>query len=110
MQFLLHLLLYVPPSPPNVINFVVWSSGIFPLLFNALYAASTPDEFAAAHSNAVCINESVQDVYGYINVETVNVRKETNTSCEILDQLSKNTEVEILEELQGWKKIEEKIY
>ena len=42
---------------------------------------------------------------GYVNVDTVNIRKETNTSCAILGQVSKNTEVEILEELQGWYKI-----
>jgi len=42
---------------------------------------------------------------GYVNVDTVNIRKETNTSCAILGQLSKNKEVQILEELKGWYKI-----
>ena len=61
---------YVPPSPPNAMNFVCLSSGNFPCFFIDLYAASAPDNVAPAHSNAVCINESVQAVYGYINVDT----------------------------------------
>lgn len=49
--------------------------------------------------------EPEENKIGYVNVDTVNVRKETNTSCTIIGQLSKNTEVEIIEELQGWYKI-----
>ena len=51
-------------------NFVFLSSGNFPCFFIDLYAASAPAHVAPAHSNAVCINESVHAVYGYINVDT----------------------------------------
>ena len=42
---------------------------------------------------------------GYVNTESVNVRKEKNTSSDILDNLTKNTEVTILAEEDGWYKV-----
>ena len=42
---------------------------------------------------------------GKVNSETVRIRKEPNTKSTILDQLDKNDEVEILEEAEGWYKV-----
>lgn len=42
---------------------------------------------------------------GYVNVESVNVRKEKSTSSDILDNLTKNTEVTILAEEDEWYKV-----
>ena len=42
---------------------------------------------------------------GYVNVETVNLRKEKSTSSEKLDSLTKNTEVTVLGEEDGWYKV-----
>src|SRR4030066_2458667 len=59
---------YVPPSPPNAINFI--SLSIFPFFFNALYIVSTPDIVAAAFSNALCIHGIFHAVYSDMHVET----------------------------------------
>ena len=42
---------------------------------------------------------------GYVNVETVNLRKESNTTSEKLDSLKINTKVTILSEENGWYKV-----
>ncbi len=42
---------------------------------------------------------------GYVNVESVNVRAEKSTSSEKIDSLTKNTEVLILAEEDGWYKV-----
>ncbi|MBR3249825.1 MAG: SH3 domain-containing protein [Clostridia bacterium] len=42
---------------------------------------------------------------GYVNVESVNIRKEKSTSSDILDNLTKNSEVTILAEEGEWYKI-----
>lgn len=42
---------------------------------------------------------------GYVNVESVNIRKEKNTSSEILTKLTMNSEVTILAEEEDWYKI-----
>ncbi len=41
----------------------------------------------------------------YVNTQTANVRKESNTSSEIVTKLSLNTAVEVVEEANGWSKI-----
>lgn len=43
---------------------------------------------------------------GYVNVETVNVRKDKSTSSEIVDNLRKNTEVTILDKEENWYKVQ----
>ncbi len=43
---------------------------------------------------------------GYISKNSVNFRKQPNTSGTVISKLSRNTEVEILEENNGWTKIE----
>lgn len=45
---------------------------------------------------------------GYVNVESVNLREEKNTSSEVLDGITKNTEVTILGEEDGWYKVKVK--
>lgn len=45
---------------------------------------------------------------GYINANSVNFREEADSSGEIISTLSRNNEVEILEENNGWTKIEYK--
>ncbi|MBR3162681.1 MAG: C40 family peptidase [Clostridia bacterium] len=52
--------------------------------------------------------EKSQNKKGYVNVESVNVRKEKSTDSEKLDSLTKNTEVTILAEEDGWYKIKVK--
>lgn len=52
--------------------------------------------------------ESNQTKTGFVNVETVNLRKENNTSSEKLESLTKNTEVTILGEEDGWYKVKVK--
>ena len=42
---------------------------------------------------------------GYVSVNSLKVRKEASTSSEDIDALSKNDEVQILKELDGWYKI-----
>ena len=54
----------------KVINLVVWFSLISPFFLLILYADSTPESVAAEDANAVCIYESVHDVYGYIVLDT----------------------------------------
>ena len=43
-----------------------------------------------------------------VNVEAANLRKEADANSEILDQLSQDQEVEVLEKLDGWYKIKYK--
>ena len=43
---------------------------------------------------------------GYVNVDTVNLRKEMSTSSAILSNLSKNTEVKVLGEQNNWYSVE----
>ncbi len=43
---------------------------------------------------------------GYVNVDTVNLRKEMSTSSDILSNLSKNTEVKVLGEQNNWYNVE----
>ena len=47
----------------------------------------------------------VEATTGKINSETVNMRKEPNTNSTIIEQLDKNSKVEILEQENGWYKI-----
>ena len=51
------------------------------------------------------LSNKAQATTGKVNAETVNIRKEPSTSATILDQLDKNDEVEILEEEDGWYKV-----
>lgn len=41
----------------------------------------------------------------YVSVDSLKVRKENNTTSEIIDSLKKNDEVSVIEELTGWYKI-----
>lgn len=50
--------------------------------------------------------ESKEEKIGYVNVESVNIRKEKSTTAEILDGLAKNTKVTILSEEDGWYKVQ----
>ena len=52
--------------------------------------------------------ETAQNKPGYVNVESVNLRKEKSTSSEKLESLTKNTEVTILGEEDGWYKVKYK--
>lgn len=45
---------------------------------------------------------------GYVNVESVNLRKDKDTSSEVIDGITKNTEVTILGEEDGWYKVKVK--
>ena len=51
------------------------------------------------------LSVKVEASTGKINSETVNMRKEPNTTSTIIDQLDKNSKVEILEQEDGWYKI-----
>lgn len=51
---------------------------------------------------------SAETKVGYVNVETVNLRKDKSAESEKLDSLSKNTEVTILGEEDGWYKVKVK--
>ena len=55
------------------------------------------------------LGTKVEATTGKINSETVRLRKETNTSSTIIEQLDKNTEVEILEEEDNWYKVKAKV-
>ena len=63
-------------------------------------AKKAEEEAAAkeAEANAPAIKTS------YVQTESVNLRKETNTTSEIVGRLPKNTEVEVLSEENGWSK------
>lgn len=52
--------------------------------------------------------KEAQPKKGYVNVESVNLRKDKSTSSEKIDSLSKNTEVTILGEEDGWYKVKVK--
>ena len=41
----------------------------------------------------------------YVNVATVNVRKEANTTSEVVTKMTLNTKVDVLEEKDGWSRI-----
>lgn len=71
-------------------NLVVCSSPILPFSLSILYAASTPESVAAEDANAVCIYESVHDVYGYMVLDTSKhpVAVETTTWSSFLTALS----------------------
>ena len=67
--------------------------------------AKAAEEAAAAEAaakeaelNAPAIKTS------FIQTEKVNLRKEANTTSEILERITKNTEVEVLSEENGWSK------
>ena len=47
---------------------------------------------------------------GTINTETLNLRKEASTSSDIIEQINKDEEVEILSEENGWYKVNYKEY
>ena len=51
-------------------------------------------------------NDTSSQKTGYISGNSVNFRKEASTSAESLMKLLKNTEVKVLSEENGWKKIE----
>ena len=51
------------------------------------------------------LSTNVEATTGKINTETARIRKEPNTESKILEQLDENNEVEILEQLEGWYKI-----
>ena len=66
------------------------------------------EENTAANENAESKEEEKQETAtkkGYVNVESVNVRAEKSTSSEKIDSLTKNTEVLILAEEDGWYKV-----
>lgn len=42
---------------------------------------------------------------GYVNTDSLKVRKEASTTSEMIDSLKKNDQVSIIEELDGWYKI-----
>lgn len=51
-------------------------------------------------------DENANKKIGYITSNSVNFRKQPNTSGEVISKLAKNKEVAVLEETNGWKKIE----
>ena len=51
------------------------------------------------------INICFATTTGKILVESANLREEPNTEAEVLESLSKGTEVEIIEEADGWDKV-----
>lgn len=53
----------------------------------------------------IILNTKVEATTGKINSETVRVRSEATTNSNIITQLDKNDEIEILEELDGWYKV-----
>lgn len=48
---------------------------------------------------------NIQNRKGYVNVDSVNIRKSADIASEVLGNLSKNAEVIILEEVNSWYKI-----
>ncbi len=84
------------------------------LVKNAVTTSSTseseePTEAEEAKKEETeATEQEVQTKKGYVNVETVNLRKDKNTSSEKLDSLTKNTEVTILGEEDGWYKVKVK--
>lgn len=52
------------------------------------------------------VAEETGTTVGYVNATSVNIRKEANASSDIVDKLTINTEVTILEEIDGWYKIQ----
>lgn len=69
-------------------------------------ATETEEQTVAEEKTEV--EEQNQTKIGYVNVETVNLRKESNTSSEKLDSLKINTQVTILAEKDGWYKVKVK--
>ena len=64
-----------------------------------------PEKPATEETETKTNEETTQTKKGYVNVETVNLRKEKSTSSEKLDSLTKNTEVTILGEEDEWYKV-----
>ena len=56
-------------------------------------------------TNTNKVSNELTTKIGYVNVTTVNLRKEASKTSTILASLSTNTEVEILEESGGWSKV-----
>lgn len=54
-------------------------------------------------------NIKVEATTGTINSETVRLRKEPNTNSTILEQLDKDCKVDILEQEEGWYKVQVKV-
>lgn len=54
------------------------------------------------------INSSLATTTAKVVVETGNLREEANEDCKILEQLSLNEEVEVIENLDGWYKVKAK--
>ena len=81
------------------------------LVENAITVATTTEQEKTADEETPATEskeETAQTKTGYVNVESVNLRKEKSTSSEKLDSLTKNTEVTILGEEDGWYKVKVK--
>ena len=68
-------------------------------------AEPTPEETTPVEEKK---EEETKTKKGYVNVESVNLRKDKSTDSEKLDSLTKNTEVTVLGEEDGWYKVKVK--
>lgn len=67
---------------------------------------ATPEQEEKTDEEATTKEEEKNETKtGYVNVETVNLRKENNTSSEKLDSIKINTKVTIISEEDGWYKV-----
>lgn len=71
---------------------------------NAISKAETQEETTSEENK----EETTETKIGYVNVDTVNLRKDKSAESEKLDSLTKNTEVTILGEEDGWYKVKVK--
>lgn len=76
---------------------------------NAIATPATPEEETPTEPEVATTEQpqaQPESKKGYVNVESVNVRKEKSTSSEVVDSITKNTEVTILGEEENWYKVE----
>ena len=71
---------------------------------NAISSTDKQEEATTEESK----EETTETKVGYVNVDSVNLRKDKSADSEKLDSLTKNTEVTILGEEDGWYKVKVK--
>ena len=74
----------------------------------AVVNETEPEETITEENTETEKEETTKTKIGYVNVESVNLRKDKSTSSEKIDGLTKNTEVTILGEEDGWYKVKVK--
>ena len=75
------------------------------MLLKSTSEANNTSENTDNVSNTEKTENTQETKIGYVSTESLKVRKEPNTNCEVIDSLIKNTQVSIIKEIEGWYEI-----